>query len=87
MLHYLLNDMVTVGPRNYGRAVGQLVHRAPELLRDWPMAAAAARRVAALYVLDLGLRYRTDGTVQDVEDWVFPIVRSNLPGKPRGVAR
>lgn len=93
VLHYRLNVQIDRARDRFPAAAATLVTDAPRLLIPFGSGADAARTTVLLYLLDLALRYVSDGLpatdpAGDVERWAYPTVRaalaaSTLGGPPR----
>jgi hypothetical protein len=80
-LHYELNRRVGRTRTGFATAAPALIAGAGELLRPWRVDPSTARVIAMLYVLDISLRYMSDGQRASggggtVERWAFPAVQA-----------
>lgn len=88
-LHFVLNDAVGHTRERFAAEALTLINRAPELLRRWPLRRRQATTISLLYVLDIALRYLTDGVHAAnlggrPDDWALPVVRAALTAsRPR----
>lgn len=86
-LHFGMRTAIVAGQRHLEAARG-LVEQAPQLLAPWSITADAARTTAALYLLDLTIRYLQDGQQAAVpgrppiSDWALPPASAVLRGAP-----
>ncbi len=91
-LHYQLQQSL-VGPHaSTPEAATRCILDAPKTLADWDVRPEQAELTAALYLIEIGLRYLADdqraagGRGGDVESWIVPAVADYLARQPsRGI--
>jgi hypothetical protein len=89
-LHFALNQAVVGDHVPHRKAAQDCLVRAPEILAPWGMSREVAQTVAALYLIELGLRYivdeqRTEGGFGgDVAAWIAPALNDHVSNRQVG---
>ncbi len=89
-LHFALNQAVVGEHVPHRKAAQDCLVRAPDILGPWGLSREAAQTVAALYLIELGVRYivdeqRTEGGFGgDVAAWIAPALHDHLSTRQVG---
>jgi phosphotransferase family enzyme len=89
-LHFALNQAVVGDHVPHRKAAQDCLVRAPEILAPWGMSREVAQTVAALYLVELGLRYIVDeqrtqgGFGGDVAAWIAPALHEHISNQQVG---